>query len=138
MRPRRPRSALSRGLPSPVSGSHPTSSSSRSVGTCGSACRIATSRNCLKVDHVTVYRWVVRFTSLLADAARPCRHRAGDRWLVDETYVRVAGRWRYIYRAIDQFGQIIDVYVSPRRDPRAARRFFEQAIGATKVKPAKW
>jgi transposase, IS6 family len=45
-------------------------------------------------------------------------------WQVDETYVRVAGRWRYVYRAIDQFGQVIDVFVSPRRDAAAARRFF--------------
>jgi len=89
----------------------------------------------VEVDHVTVYRWVLRFTPLLAEAARPCRHRVGDRWHVDETYVKVAGRWRYIYRAIDQFGQVIDVYVSPRRDARAARRFFERAIGTTKVKP---
>jgi transposase, IS6 family len=70
----------------------------------------------IEVDHVTVYRWVQRFTPLLADAARPCRHAVGDRWFVDETYVKVAGRWRYVYRAIDQHGQIIDVYVSPRRD----------------------
>jgi IS6 family transposase len=68
----------------------------------------------IEVDHVTVYRWVQRFTPLLVDAARPCRHRVGDRWQVDETYVRVAGQWRYVYRAIDQFGQVIDVYVSPR------------------------
>ena len=87
------------------------------------------------VDHVTVYHWVQRFTSLLADAARPCRHAAGDRWRVDETYVEVAGRWRYAYRAIDQFGQVIDVFVSPYRDAAAARRFFERAIGATKVTP---
>jgi transposase-like protein len=72
---------------------------------------------------------------LLVDAARPCRHRVGDRWQVDETYVKVAGRWRYVYRAIDQAGQIIDVFVSPRRDIKAARRFFEQAIGTTKVTP---
>jgi transposase, IS6 family len=78
----------------------------------------------VRVDHVTVYRWVRRFTSLLAEAARPCRHRVGDRWQVDETYVKVAGRWRYVYRAIDQFGQVIDVFVSPRRDGIAARRFF--------------
>jgi transposase, IS6 family len=78
----------------------------------------------IRVDHVTVYRWVRRFTSLLAEAARPCRHRVGDRWQVDETYVKVAGRWRYVYRAIDQFGQVIDVFVSPRRDGIAARRFF--------------
>jgi transposase-like protein len=90
----------------------------------------------VEVDHVTVYRWVLRFTPLLADAARPCRHAVGDRWQVDETYVKVAGRWRYVYRAIDQFGQVIDVFVSPRRDVRAARRFFRQAIGATKVTPA--
>jgi transposase-like protein len=89
----------------------------------------------VEVDHVTVYRWVLRFTPLLADAARPCRHAVGDRWKVDETYVKVAGHWRYVYRAIDQFGQVIDVFVSPRRDARAARWFFQQAIGATKVTP---
>jgi transposase-like protein len=89
----------------------------------------------VEVDHVTVYRWVLRFTPLLADAARPCRHAVGDRWQVDETYVKVAGRWRYVYRAIDQFGQVIDVFVSARRDAKAARRFFDRAIGATKVTP---
>jgi len=82
----------------------------------------------VEVDHVTVYRWVQRFTRLLAEAARPCRHAVGDRWFVDETYVKVAGRWRYVYRAIDQFGQVIDVFVSSRRDAKAARRFFERAI----------
>ena len=59
----------------------------------------------IEVDHVTVYRWVQRFTPLFAEAARPCRHATGDRWFVDETYVKVAGRWRYLYRAVDQFGQ---------------------------------
>jgi IS6 family transposase len=54
---------------------------------------------------------------------------------VDETYVRVAGRWRYVYRAIDQAGQVVDVFVSPRRNIRAARRFFERAIGTTKIRP---
>ena len=88
------------------------------------------------VDHVTIYRWVQRFTPLLADAARPCRHLVGDRWQVDETYVKVAGQWRYVYRAIDQFGQVIDVYVSSRRDTKAAQRFFERAIGTTKIAPA--
>src|SRR5512133_368777 len=89
----------------------------------------------IQVDHVTIYPWVQRFTPLLADAARPCRHAVGDRWGVDETYVKVAGRWRYVYRAIDQFGQVIDVFVSPYRDAGAARRFFEPAMGATKVTP---
>jgi transposase, IS6 family len=54
---------------------------------------------------------------------------------VDETYVKVAGRWRYVYRAIDQFGQVIDVFVSGRRDAKAAHQFFERAISATKVTP---
>src|ERR1700732_895112 len=87
-------------------------------------------RRGIEVTHVTVYRWVQRFTPLLADAARPCRHAVGDRWFVDETYVRVAGRWRYVCRAVDQHGNIIDVFVSPRRDTPAARRFFEAALGA--------
>ena len=90
----------------------------------------------VEVDHVTIHRWVQRFTPLLADAARPCRHAVGDRWQVDETYVKVAGRWRYVDRAIDQFGQVIDVFVSPRRDAKAARRFLEQTIGTTKRRPA--
>jgi IS6 family transposase len=80
----------------------------------------------VEVDHVTIYRWVQRFTPLLAEAARPCRHAVGDRWFLDETYVKVAGQWRYVYRAIDQFGQVIDVFVSPRRDVKAARRFLNK------------
>jgi transposase-like protein len=82
----------------------------------------------IDVDHVSVYRWVQRFTPLLMDAARPCRHAPGDRWFVDETYVKVAGRWVYLYRAIDQFGQVIDVLVAEKRDLAATRRFFTQAL----------
>jgi len=82
----------------------------------------------IEVDHVTIYRWVQRFTPLLIDAARPCRHAVGDRWFVDETYVKVAGVWRYVYRAVDQYGQVIDVYVSKRRNLEAARHFFEKAL----------
>jgi transposase-like protein len=78
---------------------------------------------------------VLRFTPLLADAARPCRHAAGSRWWVDETYVKVAGQWRYVYRAIDQSGQVVDVFVSPRRDARAARWFFQRAIITAKSTP---
>jgi transposase-like protein len=89
----------------------------------------------VQVDHVSIFRWVQRFTPLLAEAARPCRHRVGDRWWVDETYVEVSGRWRYVSRAIDQFAQVIDVYVSPRRDGCTARRFFTQALATTKVIP---
>jgi len=61
--------------------------------------------------------------------------RERGRFSAEETYVKVAGRWRYVYRAIDQFGQVIDIFVSPRRDTAAARRFFDQAISATRVTP---
>ncbi|HEY3262404.1 MAG TPA: IS6 family transposase [Pseudonocardiaceae bacterium] len=90
----------------------------------------------INVDHVTVYRWVRRFAPLLADAARFGRHRVGDRWHVDETYVKVAGRWVYLYRAIDQYGQVIDVYASTRRDSEAACRFFQHARTTTGVTPS--
>ena len=69
-----------------------------------------------------------RFTPLVIEAARPCRHSVGDRWFVDETYVKVAGTWRYVYRAVDQQGQVIDVFVSKRRNVAAATRFFEMML----------
>jgi len=83
----------------------------------------------IEVDHVTLFRWVRRFTPLLIDAARPCRHSVGGHWYVDETYVKVSGSWRYVYRAVDQDGQVIDVFVSKRRDLEAATKFFANAIG---------
>ena len=84
----------------------------------------------IEVDHVTLFRWVQRFTPLLVDAARPCRHSVGSHWFVDETYVKVSGIWRYVYRAIDQYGQVIDVFLSKRRDLKAATAFFANAIGS--------
>jgi transposase, IS6 family len=87
------------------------------------------------VDHVTVYRWVQRFTPLFVEWARPCRHAVGDRWFVDETYLKISGRWCYLYRAIDQFGQVIDVYLSARRDATAARAFFSKALSVAQSEP---
>jgi IS6 family transposase len=81
----------------------------------------------IAVDHVTIYRWVQRFTPEFIEAARPCRHAPGDRWFVDETCLKVAGKWTYLYRAVDQYGQVIDVLLSGRRDLAAARRFFTRA-----------
>jgi IS6 family transposase len=78
---------------------------------------------------------VQRFAPLLTDAARFARHAPGDRWFVDETYVKVNGVWRYVHRAIDQHGQVIDVLVSPHRDAAAARKFFRRALSTLKVKP---
>jgi transposase, IS6 family len=62
------------------------------------------------------------------DAARPSRHAGGDRWFVDETYVKVAGRWIYLYRAVDQHGQVIDVFLSQHRDSAAARALLTRAL----------
>ncbi len=84
----------------------------------------------IEVDHVTLFRWVQRFTPFLVEAARPCRHIVGSHWFVDETYVKVSGSWRYVYRAVDQYGQVIDVFVSKRRDMKAATAFFATAITA--------
>ena len=74
------------------------------------------------VDHVTVYRWVQR------SPQSSSRHAPGDRWFVDETYLKVTGKWTYLYRAVDQHGQVIDVLLSRSRDPAAARRFFTRAL----------
>ncbi len=79
---------------------------------------------------------VQRFTPLLADAARFARHSPGDRWYVDETYVKVNGVWRYVYRAVDQHGQVIGVLLSAHRDAAAARRFFTRALRMLKVSPS--
>jgi transposase-like protein len=89
----------------------------------------------VQVDHVTSDRWVRRFTPILAEAARCARHAIGWRWQVDETYVKVAGWWRYVYRAVDEYGQVIDVYVSPRRDSGAARWFFHRALASAVMAP---
>jgi IS6 family transposase len=72
-----------------------------------------------------VVQW---FTPLLIDAARPCRPAPGDRWFGDKTSVKVAGRWVYLYRAIDQYGQVIDVLVSEKRDLAVTLRFFICAL----------
>ena len=84
---------------------------------------------------MTIYRWVQKFTPLVIEAARPCHHSVGDRWFVDETYVKIAGVWRYVYRAVDQHGQIIDILVSKRRNVAAATRFFEMML-AGRDRPA--
>ncbi len=90
----------------------------------------------IEVDHVSIYRWVQRFAPEFAEAARGRQHVIADRWHVDETYLKVGGVWRYLFRAIDQFGQVIDVFLSSRGNREAARRFFARAMGRTRVSPA--
>ena len=87
----------------------------------------------ITVDHVTVYRRVQRFTQEFIEAARPCRHAPGDRSFVDEAYVKIAGQLTYLYRAVDQHGQVIDVLLSRRRDLAGARRFLTGALRAGTV-----
>ncbi|HSH78871.1 MAG TPA: IS6 family transposase [Herpetosiphonaceae bacterium] len=89
----------------------------------------------LIVDHSTVYRWVQRFPPLFGKAARAHRRPVGRKWRVDETYCRLNGKWTYIYRAIDEDGQVVDAYFSQRRNAGAAQTFFEHAINETGVKP---
>jgi transposase-like protein len=89
------------------------------------------------VDPSTIYEWVQRFTPLYQDAARTYRYAVGQVWSVDETYVRVAGQWQYAYRAIDEYGQVVDVYLSPTRDAEAAERFFRCALEETGERPTR-
>jgi transposase, IS6 family len=83
----------------------------------------------VEVDHTTMYRWVQRFAPELEKRMRrhlrPCR----GPWHVDETYIRVSGQWRYLYRAVDGTGQTIDFLLSAKRDKKAAKRFFKRALG---------
>ena len=87
------------------------------------------------VDPSTVFDWVQQFTPHYQDAARPHRRRVSRRWSIDETDIRIAGRWCYAFRAIDEEGQVIDVYVSPTRDTAAATAFLERAVESSEVTP---
>ena len=89
----------------------------------------------ITVDPSTIYDWVRAFTPRFIAAARADRSPVGTRWRVDETYLKIGGRWRYLYRAIDEHGQIVDVYLSDRRNATAAHAFFKRAIDASTVTP---
>ena len=79
--------------------------------------------------HETVRDWEERFTSLIADQLRLKRQgQAGRSWYVDETYIKVHGKWCYLYRAIDQDGNLVDSMLSEKRNMEAAQRFFKQAV----------
>lgn len=87
----------------------------------------------VKVDHATLNRWVVKFAPLIAARAQAKKRRTAPSWRMDETYIKVKGRWTYLYRAVDRDGQTLDFMLSERRDLLAARSFFRRAISANGV-----
>ena len=80
------------------------------------------------VDHTTIFRWVQAYAAELEKRIRPHLRPTNGSWRVDETYIRVKGRWTYLYRAVDSRGQTIDFLLSVKRDAAAAKRFFRKAL----------
>ncbi len=90
----------------------------------------------LQFTHEAVREWEERFAPLLTEKLRARRRgQAGTSWYVDETYVKVAGRWCYLYRAIDRDGNLVDCLLSQKRDQQAAKRFFQGAVEVVGHKP---
>nr|WP_239003276.1 IS6 family transposase [Rhodovastum atsumiense] len=83
----------------------------------------------VKVDHTTPFRWIQAYAAELEKRLRPYLLPCTGSWRVDETYIKVKGRWNYLYRAVDSRGQTIDFLLSVRRDAAAAKRFFRKALG---------
>jgi transposase-like protein len=83
----------------------------------------------VSVDHTTVFRWIQAYAPELDKRLRPHLRLSNGSWRVDETYVKVKGRWTYLYRAVDSRGQTIDFLLSAKRDAEAATRFFRKALG---------
>lgn len=80
------------------------------------------------VNHSTLHRWVIRLAPLLDKVFRRRKRTVGRRWRMDETYIKVKGQWKYLYRAVDSNGQTIDFLLTAKRDAAAALRFFRKAI----------
>src|ERR1700732_4377228 len=83
----------------------------------------------LHADHVTVWRWVQRYAPELQRCLRRHLKPTNDSWRMDETYVRVKGKWRYLYRAVDSTGATLDFLLSAKQDAAAAKRFLAKALG---------
>jgi IS6 family transposase len=84
----------------------------------------------LSVDHTTVWRWVQRYAPELDRRVRRELKRTGTSWRVDETYIRVAGRWMYLYRALDSCGATLDFYLSENRNAAAAKQFLGKVLAS--------
>ena len=79
-------------------------------------------------DHSSINRWAIRFLSLLEKAFRKHKRPVGVSWRMDETYIKVKGVWKYLYRAVDKEGKTVDFLLTAKRDKAAANRFFEKAM----------
>ncbi len=82
----------------------------------------------IEVDHSSINRWAIRFLPLLEKVFRKHKRPAGRSWRMDETYIKVKGAWKYLYRAVDKQGQTVDFLLSAKRNKEAARRFFDKAM----------
>ena len=80
------------------------------------------------VDHSTVHRWALKVLPVMAAVFRRRKCPVGGSWRMDETYIKVAGQWKYLYRAVDRAGDTVDFLLTAKRDKAAARRFLERAI----------
>jgi transposase-like protein len=80
------------------------------------------------VDHSSVHRWVIKLVQLFEKAFRRHKRPVGKSWRMDETYVKVRGQWKYLYRAVDKAGNTVDFLLRAHRGKAAARRYFEKAI----------
>ena len=83
----------------------------------------------VQVDHATLNRWVAKYSPLIAKEAHRRKASTNKSWRMDETYVKVKGKWRYYYRAVDKCGKTLDFMLSVKRDEAAATAFFRRAIG---------
>ena len=85
------------------------------------------------VDHSSINRWAIRFLPLLEKVFRKHKRPVGSSWRMDETYIKVKGVWKYLYRAVDKEGKTVDFLLTARRDKAAALRFFEKAMKASGI-----
>ena len=87
----------------------------------------------IEVDHATIHRWAMKILPVLTKVLRHRKRPVGTSWRVDETYIKVCGEWKYLYRAVDKLGWTVDFLLTARRDLAAARRFFERAMDQNDV-----